>query len=204
MATTSSATSRLPRVVVSTQRCTRCNPVLVHIPISGTFYFFGARWLPVPLSLATAHEGATGLDTSVATEPHRVAGSRGVHVRCSSAPSHPVYAYQRFDDALVCLSPLPPFASPSSSNFVGSHQWACNRSRPSFYIPTCLNRRPEHPGTLGRERISRALFVCLSRPRCCGCCELSSPRNKRSSGSMLSCFRGPSPQSRFKSEKPEL
>ena len=74
--------------------------------------FLRRAWLSVPSSPATVHEGTTGLDAAAATEPPRVAGTIGVHGRCSSARSHLVYARWRFH---ICLPP--PVASLSS----GSH-----------------------------------------------------------------------------------
>ena len=85
----------------------RCNPVPLHVPLSGALCFVDACWSSEPLSPTTAQEGTTGLGTSVATEPPGVAGqSRGVHIRCSGARSHPVYAYWRFYNAYV---PLPSY-----------------------------------------------------------------------------------------------
>ena len=78
----------------------------------------------MPSPPATAHQGTTDLRTSVATELPRVAGGRGVYVRCSSAQSYPVYEYWRFDNAHVHFA-LPPIASPSSPNFVGSRPRTC-------------------------------------------------------------------------------
>ena len=45
----------------------RCNQVPLHVPLSGVLCFFGEHWLFEPLTPTTAHEGTTGLGTSVAT-----------------------------------------------------------------------------------------------------------------------------------------
>ena len=141
-------------------------------------------------SPATADEETTGLGTSVATELPRVAGSRGVHVRCSSSRSHPVHAHWRFDDAHV-LCPLPPIVSPSSSNVVSSHPWTCNCSHPSCYM-SYLPKSASRTFRSARQRTTFSCVVCMPftpsvlcpisvPPRCC---ESSSPRNKRLSGSL--------------------
>ena len=104
---------------------------------------------------------------------HRIASSRKKSwrtVRCGSARSKLVYAYRRFDDAHVRLA-LPPIASPSSSNFVGSHPRTCNSTvcAPAPRCPTCQNQCPEQPGAHG-ERLSHALCVlcvCVSRHAYC-------------------------------------
>ena len=55
------------------------------------------------LSLYLPRQLTKELGAAAATESPRVAGSRGIHIRCSGTRSHPVHAYWRFDDAHVRL-----------------------------------------------------------------------------------------------------
>ena len=106
------------------------------------------------LSPATAHEGTTGLGVTAAIESPRVAGSRGVHVRCSGARSHPVYACWSNDDAHVRL---PSHRLDPSLIFVGFHPWTYNRSRRSF--STSSSRRSESRTTRSARRRTTSLCV---------------------------------------------
>ena len=47
--------------------CKLMNQVPQHVPLSGVLCFFDAHWLFEPLSPTTAHEGTTGLSTSIST-----------------------------------------------------------------------------------------------------------------------------------------
>lgn len=119
------------------------------------------------LYLATTHKGTTCLGT---TEPPGVTGSRGVHGHSSSARSHLVY---RAGGSTTLCTPYthPPVASPSSSNFAGSHPWTCNRLCPSF--PTSSSSRSA-PRT-ARSTQRRMTCSCIVRVpfRLCVLCLIS-------------------------------
>ena len=148
----------------------------------------------MPSPPATAHQGTTDLGTSVATELPRVAGSRGVHVRCSSAQSYPAYEYWRFDNAHVHLA-LPPIASPSSPNFVGSHPRKCKACQ----LTTAPYSRTFSPTIWAQKRVlSQDSLHCeaslratrrqwsrrINARRCWASCSRGSCRARRTAGGL--------------------
>ena len=142
----------------------------------------------------TAHEGTTGLSAAAATESPRVAGSRRIHIRCSSAGSNPVYAYWRFDDAHVRL--------PSHRLVLVINFCRFSSADVQPFAPQLLNVILAKIGVQNSpERTAENDFLmrcaCAFSLPACWCLisclsqvlrELSSPRSRLSSGStLLSC-----------------
>ena len=94
------------------------------------YYSFDHMRSSVP---ATVHGGATGLSAAAVLEPPRVAGSRGVHLRCGALDRIICMRVGGSTTLMYAFAP-PPHLPASIVKFAGSRLRTCSRSCLGFWV----------------------------------------------------------------------